>query len=105
MRSTACGRRSRRTTDHRSAWASARHRGDRAMDDDEVSPNIERRLDPWLREESSMPAPNRLLEDVFSRTERSRQIRHPWSGWLTAPLRAGSHGGGRPVAGLALLAV
>jgi DNA-binding beta-propeller fold protein YncE len=36
---------------------------------------IDRQLGDWLREERSMRAPDRLVEDVFARTTRSRQVR------------------------------
>jgi DNA-binding beta-propeller fold protein YncE len=36
---------------------------------------IDRQLGEWLREERSVRAPDRLVEDVFARTTRSRQVR------------------------------
>jgi hypothetical protein len=36
---------------------------------------IDRQLGEWLREERSVRAPDRLIEDVFARTTRSRQVR------------------------------
>lgn len=40
----------------------------------------ERRLDDWLREEADVAAPDRLLQDVFARTEGARQVRGGWRG-------------------------
>jgi DNA-binding beta-propeller fold protein YncE len=47
---------------------------------------IDRELGQWLREERLARAPDRLVEDVFARTTRTRQVRR-WTvpRWRTAP--------------------
>jgi len=51
------------------------------MPDQGPNTNAERQLDRWLREEAAMPAPDRLLEDVFARTETASQDRRGWAPW------------------------
>ena len=50
-------------------------------------------LDRWMRQEADVAAPDRLLEDVFARTEALRQVRGGWQGRLPVP------GGRRPGVG------
>jgi hypothetical protein len=43
---------------------------------------VDRRLDAWLREESDVRAPDRVIEAVFAKTEASRQLGRGWLGWI-----------------------
>ena len=78
------------------------------MDDREAPGETDRRLDRWLNEEVELRAPDRLLEDVFARTEAVRQAgRGRLAGrW---PLRLGGSGStplgrfGGALAGLAVV--
>ena len=54
---------------------------------------VDRQLGEWLREERSVRAPDRLIEDVFARTTRSRQVRR-WPNPLR-PSASGSSGRGQ----------
>ena len=53
---------------------------------DRYSADLDRQLGAWLREESATRAPERLVEEVFARTSRTRQARRWWpSGSLVRP--------------------
>jgi hypothetical protein len=66
-------------------------------------------MDHWLREEAAVPAPDRLLEDVFARTETAGQARPGWAGrlgWLVRPPDRGRRSGvQRGLVGVASLVV
>lgn len=49
------------------------------MDDRRPSADGDRRLDRWLHQEGHVPAPDRLIEDVFARTTEMSQVgRRSW---------------------------
>ena len=55
---------------------------------DRLSPEtIDRELGRWLRDESAMRAPARLVEGVFARTARTRQARRWWPSGARSRLR------------------
>ena len=56
-------------------------------------PDPGEKLDRWLREEAEVLAPDRLLEEVFARTEGARQEHRGWSGQIRRLLGGGSSAG------------
>jgi outer membrane protein assembly factor BamB len=79
------------------------------MDDGSRPLDADVQLDRWLREEVEMPAPDRLLEDVFARTESARQVHRGWRGRLVRTGRSDGHAGvarlQRGLAGMAAVVV